>query len=305
MSAPRGAGSAAGSASEAAGAAASEASRSASDIVRKLEDINFVYIAVVLLLAWALMRGVEWLLPRLAALLPVKVRFTMLQLVPALRMLVVVAAVLLVVPQVIEPTMQNLFAILGAVGIAVGFAFKDYVSSLIAGMVAIYEQPYRQGDWVEVGGVYGEVRSVGTRALALATPDDDVVTVPHLKLWTERVSNANDGQRTLMVVTSIYLAPDHDAAAVRERLGDVILTSAYLDVARPWLVVLAEEPWGTHYKLKAYPVNARDQFLFESDLTVRAKAVLSAMGCRFAVAPALAAGDRSDADPADGSGVGL
>lgn len=285
--------------------ASTAASTSASDILRQLDEINFVYIALVLVVAWALAQGIKWLLPRLAKMLPLKLRFTVLPLIPVLRMLVVLAALLLVIPQVIEPTMQNLFAILGAIGIAVGFAFKDYVSSLIAGLVAIYEQPYRQGDWVDVGGVYGKVTSVGSRALTLATPDDDLATVPHLKLWTERVSNANDGQRTMMVVTSVYLAPGHDAAAVRARLTDVILTSAYLDVTRPWLVVLSEEPWGTHYKLKAYPVNAEDQFLFESDLTVRAKAVLSAMGCRFAAAPVLSSDGSGGDAPAGGGGTEL
>ncbi len=41
---------------------------------------------------------------------------------------------------------QNLLAITGTISVALGFAFKDYVSSLIAGVVALFEIPYRVGD---------------------------------------------------------------------------------------------------------------------------------------------------------------
>jgi hypothetical protein len=43
-----------------------------------------------------------------------------------------------------------------------------------------------------------------------------------------------------------------------------------------------EKPWGTHYRLKAYPVEPRDQFQFITDLTVRGKAALLALGAAFA-----------------------
>jgi hypothetical protein len=48
-------------------------------------------------------------------------------------------------PLVIRPTAENILLILGSAGIAIGFAFKDYVSSLIAGVVIIYDRPYRTG----------------------------------------------------------------------------------------------------------------------------------------------------------------
>ena len=40
--------------------------------------------------------------------------------------------------------------LLGAIGLAIGFALKDYVSSLIAGVVSAVELPYRPGDWVNM-----------------------------------------------------------------------------------------------------------------------------------------------------------
>jgi len=191
---------------------------------------------------------------------------------------------------VISPTPQNLVAVLGALGIALGFAFKDYAASLVAGVVAVSERPYRQGDWIQIQGWYGEVRTVGLRAVQLVTPEDDVVTFPHAVLWTDGVANANDGERTLQVVARLWLEADHDGARMRDRLREVAWTSPWLDVTRPVEVIVREEPWGTRYDVKAYPLEARDQFQFLSDLTVRSKEVVAMEGARYAIAPPVPTG---------------
>ena len=49
-------------------------------------------------------------------------------------------------------------------------------------------------------------------------------------------------------------------------------------------MIIFEKPWGTHYRLKAYVNESREQFLFITDLTTRGKAVLRSMGVRFAQA---------------------
>lgn len=153
-----------------------------------------------------------------------------------------------IVPIIFNITFQNFLVIVGAANVAIGFAFKDCVSSLIAGVVGIFERPYRPGDWVKVGGDYGKVRNVGLRATR------------------------------------------HDAATV---LQDVALTSAYLNYSQPVIVVLAEQPWGTHYKLRAYPYDMRDQFAFVSDLTVRGKLAIAEAGARevqaMAMSPSMSA----------------
>jgi small-conductance mechanosensitive channel len=188
---------------------------------------------------------------------------------------------------VVNPTFESLVALLGAAGLAIGFAFRDYLSSLIAGIVTIYERPYRPGDWISVDGTYGEVLSVGLRALRMVTPDDTVVIIPHQVLWTSSIHNANDGKRDLMCVTDFFLHPNHDAKLARQLLREVALTSPFLNLERPVAVVLAEKPWGTHYRLKAYPMDSRDQFQFTSDLTVRGKQILAAIGAQAVLVPAM------------------
>ena len=111
------------------------------------------------------------------------------------------------------------------------------------------------------------------------------VIIPHLRLWSANIFNASSGNRSLLCVTDFYLHPDHDAAIARNCLEEVAQHSPYRKPESPITVIILEKPWGTHYRLKAYVNESREQFLFMTDLTVRGKSVLRSRGIRFAQAP--------------------
>lgn len=255
-------------------------------IFRELKDMNFPLIVLVVLIAWLLILLVRRVLPFLAGRLPGSVRHSILPWIPLLRLVIMAVAMAVVLPFVVTPTPQNLIVIFGSAGVAVGFALKDYVSSLIAGIVAVFEKPYRVGDRVKIDDVYGEVTLIGFRMMRLVTPDDTMVTIPHAKIWNTNVHNANDGKRDLLCVAEFYLHPDHDPAVVRNRLLDVALTSPYLEIGKPVTVIILEKPWYTQYRLKAYAVDGREEFHFITDLTVRGKQALAELGVKPAVIPA-------------------
>lgn len=236
-------------------------------------ELAFIAIAALMVIV-ASQRALPWVANRLHG----RVRHYLLAAVPLLRLLVIVVAIALALPVIIEPSLGNMVALFGAAGLAIGFALKDYASSLIAGVVSAFEQPYRPGDWIEIGGHYGEVVHVGMRTVALVTVDDDYVTVPHLKLWASAVRNANNGNPTLQCAASFRVHPEHDAARARAVLEDVAMTSPYLCFNEPVIVAVCEETWGTHYIIRAYPVDPRQQFRFVSDLTARGRASLSRIG---------------------------
>ena len=271
------------------GTAAEQGKQKAAQLINNLQDISLTKIGLIIAGTWLAIFVVRKVLPYLAERGPSQLRLYLLGAVPIIRLALLTVAILWVVPIIFNITLQNFLLIAGAASVALGFAFKDYVSSIIAGIVAIIERPYRPGDWVEVDGDYGEVRTVGMRAIQLLTPSANIVTVPHEKLWQNNISNANDGAHTLMCVAPFYLRPDHDAARVRAALRDVALTSAYLHYDETVQVVLKETPWGTHYQLKAYPFDMRDQFNFISDLTIRGKQAIAEAGGVEVVVAAMSA----------------
>lgn len=261
-----------------------------SSVFRVLDVGTMWQLAVLVVLAWVSIGFVQRALLWLGNQLSGRRRLSVLMLVPFVRLAIIVITLVLAVPLVIEPTLQNMWAILGSVGLAIGFALKDYASSLIAGIVGIGERNYRTGDWVRVGDVYGEVRHVGMRTLEVVTPDDDRVLIPHSLLWTQPVYNANNGDARLQCCAEFYLRADQDGHKAAALLEDVALTSPLLYAKSSVAVVVSEKPWGTQFRLKAYPMDARQQFQFTTDLTLRGKAALLQAGFDFASASALPAG---------------
>ncbi|TVQ85180.1 MAG: mechanosensitive ion channel family protein [Chromatiaceae bacterium] len=260
-------------------------------LFRPLDAVAMGEIAAILGVALLLILFEQHLLPWFANRLKGQVRLYLLAIVPVLRLLIIVGALVLVVPRIIEPSLQNMVALFGTVGLAIGFALKDYASSLIAGVVSVLEMPYRTGDWIEIGGTYGEVTHIGMRTVRLVTRDDNVVTIPHQKLWNDAIVNANDGGQDLQCVAHFFVHPDHDGSALQQALHDVALTSPYLQLRLPVTVGAAELPWATRYSIRAYPLDPRQQFRFVTDLTLRGKTALTRLGVPPAAATVAAAAD--------------
>ena len=106
--------------------------------------------------------------------------------------------------------------------------------------MTILENTYQPGDWIEVDGTYGEVKSIGMRAVHIVTADDTEVSIPHSRLWSASVHNAVDGQRSLLCVTLFRLHPDHDAAAVRSRQAEIAQSSSYIEPETKIVVITVE-----------------------------------------------------------------
>ena len=212
-------------------------------------------------------------------------RLLLLRTLPIVRLLVGIGTVIVVVPVLIEPTFRNIVALVASVGLALAFALKDYGSSLVAGLATVLENTYQPGDWIEVDGTYGEVKSIGARATRIVTPDDTEVIIPHTHFWSTNIFNASSGHPSLLCVADFYLHPDHDASRARKRLEEVAQASSYRKPESPVTVIVLEKPWGTHYRVKAYVKESREQFLFITDLTIRGKEAIRSLGIRFAQVP--------------------
>ena len=254
-------------------------------ILKHLTLENLLLMAGAIIAARVVAAGLKLGFTRLAENSPPRWRIRVLGWMPLARLFVVLATTAFIISLLIVPTWQNLVGLLAGAGLVLSFALKDYGSCLLAGLAAIFERTYLPGDWIEIDGAYGEVRSVGLRAVRLVTLDDTEVIVPHAALWESAVFNATSGNHTVLCVAEFFLHPDHDGLLVQEQLQKIAATSPLWLPDSAVSVIVEEQPWGTKYRLKAYARDSREQKKFTTDLTLRAKAVFRELGIR----PALAA----------------
>jgi small-conductance mechanosensitive channel len=207
-------------------------------------------------------------------------RFRLLikQALPFLKALILLVAISYLIHLFVNFSQANFLALTGTIAVALGFAFKDYVSSIIAGVVALFEAPYRVGDRVRIEDYYGEVVSYGLRGIRLRTPDDNTVSIPHSKTWTQGISNANSGSLEAQVATDFYFDHYADAEQILRILYQAAYSSKYTQLKLPIQVVMQEHLWGTQFKLRAYPMDARDEFVYKTDLIRRAKQEFARQG---------------------------
>lgn len=243
----------------------------AKDILTKITTFKIAEAITTVLIAYLLIQLLSRLLFWLSERVAKEWRLRIKQFVPFLRMLILSVAAVVLMNQLLNLSRENVFAITGTIAVALGFAFKDYVNSIIAGVLGLFEAPYQIGDRVKIEEDYGEVVAYGLRGLRLRTPTDDIVSIPHNKIWTHSISNANMGNLEAQVVTHFYLDHSVEPQKVRSILYRVAQTSRYTQLKLPIEVIVEEKLWGTLFTLKSYPIDARNEFKYKADLTIRAK----------------------------------
>ena len=102
----------------------------------------------------------------------------------AVLLLAILFAAAIVFPSV-NP--GGVFATLGVGSVAVGFAFKDILQNLLAGLLLLINRPYKRGDQIKVKDFEGTVEHIESRATLIKTYDGRRVIIPNSDVYTSPV----------------------------------------------------------------------------------------------------------------------
>ncbi len=78
---------------------------------------------------------------------------------------------------------------LGAIGIIIGFAIKDVLSNLAAGIFLLVNKPIKIRESVEIVKIKGTVKEMGMSPCIIITDDKEFVTIPNSKIWGNPIKN--------------------------------------------------------------------------------------------------------------------
>jgi small conductance mechanosensitive channel len=154
---------------------------------------------------------------------------------------------------------------IGGASFILAFAFQDTLGNLASGLMIMINRPFDEGDYVEVGGTGGTVRSVSIVATTVTTPDNQVIVIPNKSVWGNVITNvtASDTRRVDLVfgisyedsipgalrvieetvkAHSLVLADPEPVIRVHE-LGD----SSVNFICRPW--TKASDYWTVYWDL--------------------------------------------------------
>lgn len=176
----------------------------------------------------------------------------------------------------------------GTVAVSVGFAVKDVVASFIAGIMIMIDRPFQVGDRISFGGEYGDITTIGLRSVRMQTLDDNIVTIPNNKFLNEITSCGNYGALDMQVVMDFYIGIDQDVAAAREIVQEAALSSRYVHLPKPIIVLISQTILQNYVavqlRLKAYVLDTKHEKAFVTDVNLR---VLEAFGESGVAPPAI------------------
>ncbi|MDF2181992.1 mechanosensitive ion channel domain-containing protein [Neptuniibacter sp. CAU 1671] len=115
----------------------------------------------------------------------------------------------------------SLIALVGAAGLAVGLALQDSLKNFAAGVMLIVFKPFREGDFVEAGGVAGVVEKIHIFNTEMRTGDNRQVIVPNGGIYSGVIINySSKGTRRIDMVFGIGY--DSDLRRAKEVLNEII-----------------------------------------------------------------------------------
>lgn len=264
-----------------------QAAPEAQQIVQVLEDFDFTKLfiaAFYMVVAWGINRFIQTSLDRLGEGSPRR-RLLFKKLSSFARLFVFVLAGWLTVMVLLEGQDTVLLGLTGSLAVAVGFALKDTVSSLMSGILILVDQPFQVGDRVQFGETYGEVKEIGLRAVRITTLDDNEVTIPNNKFLTEAVSCGNSGALDMMMVIPFHIAASEDYVEAKKIIYEACVSSKYTYLKKPVVVHVREleagKAFATKLELRAYVNDVKFESAMVTDITERVKSAFRESGVQM------------------------
>ncbi len=118
----------------------------------------------------------------------------------------IIAAVLLLGVWGLRAELTSLLAGAGFAGIVIGFAVKDMLADILAGIMLFFDRPFKIGHTINMDDLWGKVLDIGIRSTKIRTLDGKFVTIPNSKVAESVITDVSvyEGRRLELIVGVDY-----------------------------------------------------------------------------------------------------
>ena len=203
---------------------------------------------------------------------------TLIPFVASLVYYLVMAVIVIAVLSLFGIQTASLVAVLGAAGLAVGFALQGTLSNFAAGVMLLVFRPFKVGDWVEIGGIAGSVIAVRIFSTILKTGDNIMITVPNSQVWGGTIKNYN-GYDTRRIDLVMGIGYDDDIQVAMDTISKIVNADERV-LSDPAPLIAVSNLGDSSVDLVVRPwCSGADYWGLRFDLTRQLKEGLEAAGC--------------------------
>ncbi len=140
----------------------------------------------------------------------------------ALSLFLIALLLILSIGYEAQTQLKGLLAGSGVAAIILGFAAQNLLSSMVAGMSLQIERPYKVGDWLKLGEIYGEVMEIRWGATRLRTNDAISLNIPNNEIVKQTITNLNYPS----AIHAMRISVGADYSIPPNRVKDALLRAA-------------------------------------------------------------------------------
>lgn len=165
---------------------------------------------------------------------------------------------------------SSFVALVGAAGLAVGFALQDSLQNFASGVMLIIFRPFKNGDFIEAGGVTGVVERIQIFSTIMKTGDNREIIVPNGGIFGSAITNFS-ARATRRVDMLFGIGYDDDLLKAKAILNRLVLEDDRI-LAEPAPVVAINDLGDSSVNFKVRPwVSSGDYWDVLSDFTEKVK----------------------------------
>jgi small-conductance mechanosensitive channel len=163
--------------------------------------------------------------------------------------------------------LTNITIIGGAVGIGIGFGLQSIVNNFVSGLILLFEQSVKVGDYVTVDGQWTEIKSLGMRATIVQTFDRSEIVVPNSELITHPVTNWTLSDRLMRIIIPVGVAYGSNVEVVLQTLMDCAMANAKVTRSpEPQVLFMKFGDSALEFELRVWIHDIDEMLVVQSDL---------------------------------------
>jgi potassium efflux system protein len=147
----------------------------------------------------------------------------------------------------------SLAVIFGALSIGIGFGLQNIFNNFISGLILLFERPIQVGDYVEIGGLWAEVKKINVRSTVVQTFDNASVIIPNSEFISQQVTNWSFKDKRMRRNLEVGVAYGSDVALVEKTLLEIALeTPGVLKYPRPDVIFVDHADSALIFRLRIW-----------------------------------------------------
>ena len=230
--------------------------------------LRVMFAVIILVVGWWLARLISRMIGNLMG--KAHVESTLIKFVQNLCYIGLMTYVIIAAISKLGIDTTSLAVVIGAAGLAVGFALQGSLSNFAAGVMLIIFKPFKVGDYIEAGGKAGSVQEIQIFNTVLHSPDNVRIIVPNGQITGGSITNysANATRRVDLIASISY---ESDMQKARQILQQIVSgDSRVLPSPAPTIAVCELAESSVDFVVRPW-VNAGDYWSVKFDLTEKIK----------------------------------